>query len=407
MTTPIARRPGRLTKVKVDVVIPVLNEERALPGCVAVLHAYLTAWLPCDWVITIVDNASTDGTRMVAKRLERTWSRVRVMALEERGKGKAIRAAWTNSDADVVAYMDVDLSTGLDAFVPLVTSLAAGHSDVAIGSRLVPGSRTVRGTKRELVSRVYNALLTLVHRVTFRDAQCGFKAARADVVRPLLDKIVDDTWFFDTELLLLAEHNGLRVLELPVDWVEDVDTRVRVGSVATTNLRGLFRVAGARFSGAADIARLPVRPAPTPVHPDAVVSEQDGSRRRIPLPFPLMAIAATLVLYAAFRTWWPPVPANLAAVAASTLFTAGARRPFRPRLLASVLHVAFTSGALLTLSAIVTAPQRWAELVVLLAATVLAAAGRFAPRPAARTPEVTPAAVPVDTELEEPPAVAS
>jgi putative flippase GtrA len=399
-----------LSAVTVDVVIPVLNEERALPGCIAVLHDYLTEWLPCDWVITIVDNASTDDTQMVAKRLEREWSRVRVMSLDERGKGRAVRAAWMNSDADVVAYMDVDLSTGLDAFIPLVMSLAAGHSDVAIGSRLAPGARAVRGLKRELVSRVYNGLLKLIHHVQFRDAQCGFKAARAEVIRPLLCRIEDDTWFFDTEMLLLAEHNGLRVLEVPVDWIEDTDTRVHVGSVAATNVRGVFRIAMAKFSGATDIAELPTRPAPRPTHPNAVVSQQDGSRLRSLAMFAAVGFAATLItlaLYTVFRTWWPPLAANLVAVTMSTLFNTEANRRLtfrtRPRSLAiahaqaflvSGLYLGFTSGALLVLAAIVTTPPRWTELLVLLAASVLGTLGRFVllsawvfrPRPVLKMP---------------------
>lgn len=145
-------RASSPSAVSVDVVIPVFNEERALPGCVAVLHDYLAEWLPFDWNITIVDNASTDGTRLVAQRLARQWQGVRVMCLEGRGKGRAVRTAWSSSRADVVVYMDVDLSTGLDALLPLVASLAAGHSDIAIGSRLMAGARTVRGAKRELMS---------------------------------------------------------------------------------------------------------------------------------------------------------------------------------------------------------------------------------------------------------------
>lgn len=384
---------SQLASVTVDVVIPVLNEERALPGCIAVLHDYLTDWLPCDWVITIADNASTDGTEMVARRLQQEWSRVRFLSLGERGKGRAVRAAWLASDADVVAYMDVDLSTGLDAFIPLVMSLAAGHSDVAIGSRLAPGARVVRGAKRELVSRAYNALLKVVHRVRFHDAQCGFKAARAEVVRPLLSRVQDDTWFFDTEILLLAEYNGLRVLEIPVDWIEDTDTRVHVGSVAATNVRGVFRVATAKFSAATDIAELPVRPEPRPAHPSAVVSGQDGSRLRNLAAFFVVGVAATvitLVLYTVFRTWWPPLAANLVAVILSTLFNTEANRRFtfgtRPRSLAvahaqaflvSGLYLAFTSGSLLLLAAIVAAAPRWLEVLTLLVASVVGTLGRF------------------------------
>ncbi|MFD7659163.1 glycosyltransferase [Actinosynnema sp. NPDC059797] len=378
----------------VEVVIPVHNEERALPGCVAVLHGYLAARLPFDWLITIVDNASTDGTRTVARGLARRWHGVRVLGLGARGKGRAVRTAWARSRADVVVYMDVDLSTGLEALLPMVASLVAGHSDVAIGSRLAPGARTVRGPKRELMSRVYNALLRLTHGTRFRDAQCGFKAARTDVIRPLLARVEDDTWFFDTELLLLAEHNGLRVLEVPVDWVEDVDSRVNVTGTVATNLRGLVRLARAKASGAARIAELPFRPAPRPTHPDAVLSAPGMPRLRDLLSFCLVGSVATLMtlgLFTVFRTWWPPLAANLVAVTLSALFNTGANRRFTvdgrsgrlPRahvqvLLVFGLYCGFTSGALLALHSAVGAPSRWVELAVLVGSSAVGTLGRFA-----------------------------
>ncbi|MBW4720650.1 dolichyl-phosphate beta-glucosyltransferase [Saccharothrix obliqua] len=280
-----------VTKPTVDIAIPVHNEQRALPGCVAALHQYLEGAFPYDWTVTVVDNASTDRTREVARELAATWPRVRLLTLDRKGKGVAVRTAWLRSDADILAYMDVDLSTGLDALLPLIAPLATGHSDLAIGSRLAPGARTVRGVRRELVSRGYNQLLKLVHGVRFSDAQCGFKAVRADVVGPLLRDVVDDGWFFDTEMLLLAEHNGLRLHEVPVDWVEDADSRVRVAGVAADNLRGLARVARAKFVGTAKVTGLPHRPPPAPAHPDPVAAHP----RARDLGEVLLLSAATLV----------------------------------------------------------------------------------------------------------------
>lgn len=390
------RAPSSLSAVTVDIVIPVLNEEQALSGCVAVLHDFLTERAPFEWTITIVDNASTDGTRLVAKRLARQLPRVNVVCLEQRGKGHAVRTAWSSSRADVVAYMDVDLSTGLDALIPLVVSLAAGHSDIAIGSRLAPGSRTIRSTKRELISRGYNALLRLTHGTRFRDAQCGFKAVRAEVIRPLLQRVEDDTWFFDTELLLLAEHNGLRVLEIPVDWVEDVDSRVNVTGTVATNVRGLVRVALAKLSGSANIAELPPRPELKPTHPDAVLPQRDVTRMRRLVLFCLVGFVATvmtLTLYTVFRTWWPPLAANLVAVLLSTLFNTEANRRLTFRSPGRIpspalvhvqsfvvfgLYCGFTSSALLVLPAVADHPPRWLELVVLLAASAVGTLGRFA-----------------------------
>ncbi len=250
-----------LLSLTVDIVIPVFNEVRALADRIAVLHGYLCENLPLDWTITIADNASTDGTRDLAAALAESWPGVRVLRLEDKGKGIALRTAWASSDSDLVAYMDLDLSTGLSALLPLLAALASGHADIAIGSRLTPCARTVRSLKRDIVSRCYNVLLRRLHRVRLTDAQCGFKAARIDVVRALLPHIEDGAWFFDTELLLLAEHNGFRVIEIPVDWVEDPDSKVTIAAVAAANLRGLLRVRRAKLAGAATIA-MPARPTP-------------------------------------------------------------------------------------------------------------------------------------------------
>ncbi|MFD4603769.1 dolichyl-phosphate beta-glucosyltransferase, partial [Streptomyces sp. NPDC058464] len=220
----------------VDIVIPVYNEERALPGCLRTLHTRLREDFPFPWRITVADNASTDGTLAVARELADELPGVAVTHLDRKGRGLALRTVWGASEADIVAYMDVDLSTGLDGLLPLIAPLASGHSDIAIGSRLAPGARTVRGPRREFISRCYNAIIRLTHGVKFTDAQCGFKAARTEVLGPLLEVTQDDAWFFDTELLLLAEHNGLRIHEVPVDWVEDIDTRVDVVGTASDDL---------------------------------------------------------------------------------------------------------------------------------------------------------------------------
>ena len=201
----------------VDIVIPVHNEERDLRASVLRLHAYLTQQFPFSARITIADNASTDSTPAVAAELAEELPEVRVLRLNDKGRGRALAAAWLTSDARVVSYMDVDLSTDLSALLPLVAPVISGHSQVSIGSRLVAGSRVRRGPKREVISRVYNILLRLVLRVRFKDAQCGFKALRADVARSLLPDVVNRNWFFDTELLVRAERAGLRIHELPVD----------------------------------------------------------------------------------------------------------------------------------------------------------------------------------------------
>ncbi|MGD9795445.1 MAG: glycosyltransferase [Acidimicrobiia bacterium] len=244
-----------------DIVIPVYNEEHVLESSVVRLRRHLSEVMPFSWRITIADNASTDGTWLVAQTLAALYDDVRLVHLDRKGRGLALRSAWLGSDASVLVYMDVDLSTGLDALLPLVAPLVTGHSDVAIGSRLAAGSQVARGPKREFISRTYNAILRTVFAVRFSDAQCGFKAIRADVARSLVPAVADNAWFFDTELLLLAEHNGLRVHEVPVDWIDDPDSRVHVASTAKDDLRGVARMARRFMSGHGDV-ELPARVVP-------------------------------------------------------------------------------------------------------------------------------------------------
>jgi putative flippase GtrA len=247
-TAPPRVRPRRphggdpVTTTDVDIVIPVHDEEAGLAASIERLHADLSARFPLSWSITIADNASTDGTLGIACDLADHLDRVRVLHLDRKGRGRALRAAWGSSDATVVAYMDVDLSTDLDALLPLVAPLVSGHSDVAIGTRLARGAQVVRGPRRELISRTYNAIVRSTLRTSFSDAQCGFKAVRSDVAAQLLPLVEDEGWFFDTELLVVAEHNGLRIHEVPVDWIDDPDSRVDVAATARDDLAGIARM---------------------------------------------------------------------------------------------------------------------------------------------------------------------
>jgi putative flippase GtrA len=241
---PLVFEPHRLGAVAtVEIVLPVFNEQDDLAASVERLHRYLTDRFPLSWTITIADNASTDRTWPIACRLATSLDGVRAMHLDVKGRGRALRSAWSRSSSPVVAYMDIDLSTDLDALLPLVAPLVSGHSDLAIGSRLARSSRVVRGPRREAISRSYNALLRATLRAGFSDAQCGFKAGRTDVLRALLPMVEDEGWFFDTELLVLAERNGLRIHEIPVDWIDDPDSRVDVAATAKADLAGIWRLA--------------------------------------------------------------------------------------------------------------------------------------------------------------------
>jgi glycosyltransferase involved in cell wall biosynthesis len=228
-----------------DVVIPVLNEEKVLTASVTAVHHFLTGHMArYDWRIVVADNGSTDWTPEILKRIKEFYKeQFDYITLTQRGRGRALRKAWLESKADIVSYMDVDLSTHLGDFVPLIESLDTGGYDVAIGSRLLKGSLVeARSTKREIISRSYNRIIQLMFGVKFKDAQCGFKAITRRAVNDLVPLIQDPGWFFDTELLILAEENGYRIKEIPVRWTDDPDSRVKVFSTARKDMQGLLRM---------------------------------------------------------------------------------------------------------------------------------------------------------------------
>ncbi|MBS1879022.1 MAG: glycosyltransferase [Actinobacteria bacterium] len=342
----------------VEIAIPVYNEQAALAGSVRKLRAFLDESFPYRAQIVIADNASDDATPEIGARLAAELAGVTYLRLAEKGRGRALRHVWGRSEADVVAYMDVDLSTGLEALLPLVAPLVSGHSDLAIGTRLASGSRVVRGPKRELISRAYNRLLHLALRTRFSDAQCGFKAGLRETVAALLPAVEDEAWFFDTELLVLAEHRGLRIHEVPVDWVDDPDSRVAIVRTARDDLLGVLRLYG-------ELMR-----------------------------FALVGIASTalyLLLFLGLHTALAAQAANAIALALSAIANTAANRHFtfgrRGRagllshhlrgLLVFGLCLGLTSGALALLRALAPGAPASVELAVLIAANLLATALRY------------------------------
>ena len=238
-----SRPPFRaIARPFIDVVVPVLNEEKILQKSITMLDEYMAKHLPYRYQITIADNGSQDETLEIAKRLAEKYPSVQVVSLAERGRGRALKQVWQNSPADILTYMDVDLSTSLDDFLPMIQPLVAGEVGVAIGSRLMKGSRTSRGLKREFISRCYNNIIKWTSGTKFSDAQCGFKAIRRDVAAKFLPKIKDNEWFFDTELLIKTERAGVPIHEQPVTWIEDTDSRVKIVKTAVDDLKGLYRV---------------------------------------------------------------------------------------------------------------------------------------------------------------------
>jgi len=375
----VADRPTSVGQALVDVVIPVYNEESDLEPNLRRLRDYLDRRFPFPTVITVVDNASTDGTWAVAQFLECELPGVRAMRLDEKGKGRAVRAAWSASNADVVAYMDADLSTDLDALLPLVAPLLSGHSDLAVGTRLARGARVVRGPKRELISRSYNLLLRTALRNGVSDAQCGFKAIRKETATKLLPLVDDDHWFFDTELLVVAQRHRLRIHEVPVDWVDDPDSRVDIARAAIGDLRGVWRLMRGLSEGRVYAGPPSIRPR----------NEDLGELAR----FARVGAVSTLVyltLFAGLLAMLPPYAADSLAlwlcVAGNTL--AHAKYTLRPahkvpwrHAIEGALVVFFvtglTSSAAIWAAGLLGSTSTLALTVAVLIAAVVAAAIRF------------------------------
>ncbi len=368
---------------RLNVVVPVHNEEVALPIAIERLTTHL-AGLPWSWTVTIADNASTDATPLVAHRLARRFPGVVVVTLPEKGRGRALKKVWQDSGAEVLVYMDVDLSTDLNALLPLVAPLLSGHSDLAIGTRLARGSRVVRGPRRELISRSYNALLRSTLRARFSDAQCGFKAIRRDVAEALLPLVEDDTWFFDTELLVLAERSGLRIHEVPVDWVDDPDSRVAIVRTALDDLSGIRRLGWGLVTG-----RLPVDQVRSTLGV-ARAEGRTGTQLALFAVVGVVSTAAYAVIFLLLRQFAGAQLANLAALiitavgntAANRRFTFAVRGPGWLRhhaqgLLVFGLGLALTSGSLAALHAATAQPPAWWEITVLTIANLTVTVLRF------------------------------
>ena len=376
------------TSPAVDIVIPVYNEAGDLAASVVRLDAYLQANCPVTYRITIADNASTDATWDIAQRLAAEHSHVTAVHLDEKGRGRALHQVWLASDATVLAYMDVDLSTDLAALLPLVAPLLSGHSDVAIGSRLSRSSRVVRGPKRELISRSYNLIVRTTLGARFSDAQCGFKAIRADRARALLPLVEDTGWFFDTELLVLAERSGLRIPEVPVDWIDDPDSRVDIVSTAVADLKGIGRLSRGLATG-----RIPLTMLRSESEAETAATTPPGLVGQL-IRFAVIGVVSTLAYLLLFllmrqslgAQWANALAllitavANTAANRRLTFGVTGRTRRLRDQgqgLIVFAIGLALTSGSLALLHAM--SPEaRWqVEVIVVTLANVTATLVRF------------------------------
>jgi putative flippase GtrA/glycosyltransferase involved in cell wall biosynthesis len=374
-------------QVDVDIVVPVKNEEHDLEPSVTRLVEHLRRAFPFSTRVTIADNGSCDGTWPAACALAARYPEVRAVHLDIPGRGRALHEIWSSSDAEVLAYMDVDLSTDLNALLPLVAPLLSGHSDVAIGTRLARGSRVVRGPKREIISRSYNLLLRTTLGAEFSDAQCGFKAIRADQARQLLPLVEDKGWFFDTELLVLAERAGLRIHEVPVDWIDDADSRVNIVDTALADLRGIKRVGLGLARGRIKVPQLR----------EPGIGSASGPSRGLAWQVPRFAVIGVLstlayiVVFLALHGFMGAQAANALSLLITAVFNTAANRRltfgvtgragaaahhFRG-LIAFGVCLVLTSGALLALHAVSASPGRGVEIAVLVAANLVATALRF------------------------------
>jgi putative flippase GtrA len=374
--------------LQVDIVVPVRNEEHDLAPSIRRLVGFLRDGFPFTARVTIADNGSTDATWSIAAGLAREFGEVRAVRMEQPGRGRALRAIWSRSEAEVLAYMDVDLSTDLNALLPLVAPLLSGHSDVAIGTRLARGSRVIRGPKREVISRCYNVLLRACLGARFSDAQCGFKAIRREPAQALLPLTEDTGWFFDTELLVLAERAGLRIHEIPVDWIDDLDSRVDIVATAAADLRGMLRLGRGFARGSLTVPRL---------RPPALAGPGGGARRAASgelllqvVSFAVVGIASTIayvLLYLLLRGVMAAQAANVLSLLVTAVANTAANRRLTfgisgrlnaarhqvKGLIAFGIGLALTSGALAALRS----PSRGRQISVLVAANLVATVIRF------------------------------
>jgi len=377
----------------VDIVVPVHNEEVDLGPSVRRLDSFLADTFPYSYCITIADNASTDRTWSVAEGLAAELPHVRAGHLDQKGRGRALRAVWSESSAPILAYMDVDLSTDLRALLPLVAPLISGHSDVAIGSRLARSSRVVRGSKREFISRSYNLILKGTLAASFSDAQCGFKAIRASVADDLLPMVQDNNWFFDTELLVIAQRAGLRIHEVPVDWTDDPDSRVDIVATAKEDLAGVARLIRGFATGGIPVARLRAeldRDSPVPSAVPGVPSGLFGQLIRFG-GIGVLSTLAYFMLYLGLREVSGAQAANLIALVVTAVANTAANRrlTFGVRgsggalkqhaggLIAFLVGLALTSGSLWVLHHVVVDPGRGLEVFVLMFANAVSTLVRF------------------------------
>ena len=206
------------------------------------MHKYLTENIKEDWKIIIANNASTDNTKYIANDLTRKLHNIKAVHLQFKGKGNAIKYVWSNYKADVYAFCDVDLSTDISCLKDLFYSILEGN-DLIAGSRYLRTSKSMRTFNRLFLSKNYIYLVKLLFKTKFDDFQCGFKAVNKRIAEEILPKVKNKEWFFDTELVILAEQSKrYKIKQIPVKWYENKDTKVKIFKTAYDFISNLIKL---------------------------------------------------------------------------------------------------------------------------------------------------------------------
>jgi len=230
--------------VKIDIVIPVYNEAPILRKNVSRVVSFLeldSAYK--DYKVIIVDNGSRDKTFEIAQELAVQYAKVNVIHLNQKGRGRALRKAWQESEADIVSYMDADLSTDLEAMHKLFNAIIIDGYDIAVGFRLSSVFRVKRTLVRSFLSYGYNLLIKIIWRIKeLPDVQCGFKALTKNAADAIVPKIENQNWFFDTELLILAYRRRCKIKFIPVKWEERLNGKVKILDTVFEDIVGIVKL---------------------------------------------------------------------------------------------------------------------------------------------------------------------
>jgi glycosyltransferase involved in cell wall biosynthesis len=232
--------------LRFDIALPVYNEEATLKFQVRRLDDYLNTlnFDEHEFRILISDNGSLDQTKQVAEILANEIQRVSLIVVGEKGVGLALRKAWENSDADVVGYMDLDLSTDITHLNEVIAIFTQDNCDVLNASRLLPLSEVSNRKKiRSLTSRGLNILIRSIFKTNLSDAMCGFKFVKRSTLESAIKcGATSNGWFFVAQLLLVAEMTGLRVREIPISWVDDGNSKVKIVQLIKQYIFEIFKL---------------------------------------------------------------------------------------------------------------------------------------------------------------------